>query len=136
MKDRAALVFAEHADPLTILHPVVCYDIIVELFSTLDLLWGKGCLIVKVEIARSRGEPLEAPSHLLFERLDLVQGRSGNGHKGRIAGIEVHTAPIECVSPERASKTSFVMRNHRMILDIAYAAVHYVLSFCCQIGLA
>src|SRR6266700_7142265 len=71
MKDRAALVFAEHADPLTILHPVVCYDIIVELFSTLDLLRGKGCLIVKVEIARSRGEPLEAPSHLLFEQLDL-----------------------------------------------------------------
>ena len=50
VKDRAALVFGEHADSLTIQIFSICYGIIVEDCSTLDLLRGKGCLIVKVEI--------------------------------------------------------------------------------------
>ncbi len=79
MKDRAALVFGEHADSLTVQSAGIGSGIVVERGSSVGFLGGKRDVIVKVEIARSRGEPLEAPpSHPLFERLDLGQGRPGN----------------------------------------------------------
>ena len=71
VKNRAALVFVEHADSLTVRVVGVHSRIVVERRSTVDFLRGKGRLIVKVEIALERGDPLEAPSHPLFERLDL-----------------------------------------------------------------
>ncbi len=73
MKNRAALVFVEDADSLTVRVVGVHSPIVVECRSTVDFLRGKGRLIVKVEIAVERGDSLEAPSHPLFERLDLCQ---------------------------------------------------------------
>jgi hypothetical protein len=78
VKDRAALVFGDHADPLPVQRAGIGSGIVVERGSLVGFLGGKRDVIVKVEIARSRGEPLEAPSHSLFERLDLGQGRPGN----------------------------------------------------------
>jgi hypothetical protein len=48
VKDRAAQVFVEHADPLTI--RVAGYRIVVERRSALELFRGKRSLIVKIEI--------------------------------------------------------------------------------------
>jgi len=78
VKDRTALIFVEDADPLPVHLAGIGSGIVVERGSIVGLLGGKRDVIVKVEIARSRGEPLEAPSHPLFERLDLGQGRPGN----------------------------------------------------------
>src|SRR5258708_6027560 len=120
VKHRAALVFVEDADPppVQIQRAGIGSAIVVEPRSIVGFLGGKRHVIVKVEIARSRGEPLEAPSHPLFERLDLGQGRPGNGYKGRIAVIEVNTAPIECVGPERAGRTPFLpLRIEHKVID-------------------
>ena len=78
MKHRTALIFGERADPLPVHRAGIGSCIVVKRGSIVGFLGGKRDVIVKVEIARSRGEPLEAPSHPLFERLDLGQGRPGN----------------------------------------------------------
>ena len=78
MKDRAAFVFGEHADPPPVQRAGIGSGLVVERGSLVGFLGGKRDVIVKVVIARSRGEPLEAPSHPVFERLDLGQGLPGN----------------------------------------------------------
>src|SRR5215471_7280223 len=76
-------------------------------------------MIVKVEIAVERGEPLEAPAHALFEGLDLLKRSPRNGHKAHIAVRQVNTGAVERVGPERALKTSFVIigTEHKVIDD-------------------
>src|SRR5260370_15226247 len=118
VKHRAARVLVEHADALTVRIAWIRLRIVVERRSPLDFLGGKGRLIVKVEIARSRGEPLEAPSHPLFERLDLGKRSPRNGHKAHITARKVNTAPIECVGPERAARTPFLpLRIEHKLID-------------------
>src|SRR5258708_34578330 len=107
VKHRAALVFVEDADALTVHHAGVRSCIVEERRSTLDFLGGKGGLIVKVEIALERRDPLEAPSHPLFEQLDLGKRGSRNGHKGHVAVIEVNTDAIKPAAPEEQGKPPF-----------------------------
>src|SRR5260221_1445753 len=119
VKNRAALVLIEDADALTVHHAGVHSCIVEERRSTLDFLRGKGGLIVKVEIALERGDPLEAPSHALFEQLDLGKRGPRNGHKAHITMREVNAAPVERVGPERAVRTPFVILGweHKVIND-------------------
>src|SRR5258707_8169990 len=119
VKNRAALVFVEDADALTIHHAGVRSYIVEERRSTFDFLRVKGGLIVKVEIALERGDPLEVPSHALFEQLDLGKRGPRNGHKAHITMREVNAAPVERVGPERAVRTPFVILGweHKVIDD-------------------
>src|SRR5260370_20359872 len=105
VKNRAALVFVEDADTLTIHHAGVRSCIAEERRSTLDFLRCKGSLIVKVEIALERGDPLEAPSHALFEWLDLGKRGPRNGHKPHITMREVSAAPVERARPRPRWRT-------------------------------
>lgn len=52
VEDRTALILEEHTDSRFIWNSAaICSSIIVEDCSTLDLLWGPGYVIIKVEIA-------------------------------------------------------------------------------------
>src|SRR5438105_1525125 len=76
-------------------------------------------MIVKVEIAVARGEPLEAPAHTLFEGLDLLKRSPRNSHKAHIAVRQVQTGAVERVGPERAVQTPLVVigTEHKVIDD-------------------
>ena len=76
-------------------------------------------MIVKVEIAVERGEPLKAPAHPLLERLDLLKRSPRNSHKAHIAVRQVHTGAVERVGPERAVQTPLVVigTEHKVIDD-------------------
>jgi len=102
MKNRTALVFVERTDSLTVRVVGIHYPIVIERCSTLDFLRGKGRLIIIVEIIVQRGDPFEAPSHPLFERLDLGKLGSRDSHKSHVAVIEVNPDAIEIIGPERA----------------------------------
>src|SRR6266849_4516956 len=131
VKNRAALVFVEHADSLTVRVVGVHSRLVVERRSTVGFLRGKGRLIVKVEIALERGDPLEAPSHALFERLDLGKLGPRNGHKGHIAVIEVNPDAVEIIGPEREVRTPFVpLRGEHKVIDDELAPVFEKLGQC------
>src|ERR1700679_614725 len=75
--------------------------------SRCDFLLCERHVIVIVEVAVIRREPAEAPTHALFESLDLCEWCSRNRHERYIMMLEVCQCAVDVIGAERTAHTAF-----------------------------
>ena len=77
----------------------------------------EGSLVVLVEIRAAARNPIELPSHSLFEGLNLGRGRSRNRHERNVALRKVHQGSVGVIMLNEQAALFPIRTEHGVIHD-------------------